>query len=355
MKKIGIIGYGKMGQVRHEAINQIRAGTVVAISEPNLQKETSLLNLSHEEIINHPDLDAIIICTPNFLNKKLTIAALEAGKHVFCEKPPAFTAADMREIIAAEEKSNNVLMYGFNHRHHDSIMQIKHLVDTKEYGNILWMRGRYGKSVTPDYFDQWRAKKELAGGGILMDQGIHMLDLFLYLGGKFDEVKAEISNLYWKMDVEDNAFVILKNSQSGMVASLHSTMTQWRHLFSIEIFLEKGYMVLNGLVTGSLSYTVEGNEVLSIAKSRTTAPAATFEDEQKYRFQTDNSWRYEMDHFFRAILNKRPVSIGSSSDALQLMTILDKCYDQKDFKTSKLKKQNGRVKKNKAKELSKTV
>lgn len=330
-RKIGIIGYGKMGQTRHEAIKQIKAGTVIAISEPHLQVETDLPNLSHDEIINHPEVEVILVCTPNFLNKKLTIAVLNARKHVFCEKPPAFTAADILEIREAETASGKKLMYGFNHRHHDSIIKIKQLIESKEYGSVLWMRGRYGKSVTPDYYDQWRAKKELAGGGILMDQGIHMLDLFLYLGGKFDSVKAEISNLYWKMEVEDNAFVILKNSDTGVVASLHSTMTQWRHLFSLEIFLEKGYMVLNGLVTGSLSYTVEGSELLSIARSRSTAPAATFEDEERYRYQTDNSWRYEMDHFFNAILNDSPITVGNSSDALDLMTILDKCYAQKDF------------------------
>lgn len=329
--KIGIIGYGKMGQVRHNAIKQVGAGEVVAISEPNLQVKTDIPNLSHEEVVGHADIDVIIICTPNFYNKDLTIRSLAAGKHVFCEKPPAFTADDIREIRDVEAISGKKLMYGFNHRHHDSIIKIKSVLDSNEYGDILWMRGRYGKSVTADYANEWRAKKELAGGGILMDQGIHMLDLFNYLGGGYDVVKAEISNLYWKMDVEDNAFVILRNSETGQVASLHSTMTQWRHLFSLEIFLEKGYMVLNGLVTGSMSYTEEGAEVLSIAKSRSTAPAATFEDEERIRFHNDNSWNYEARHFFDAIKQDKPIEIGNSQDALELMTILDKCYAQKDF------------------------
>ena len=201
--KVGIIGYGKQGQIRHNAINETGCAEVVAISEPS-DVNIDLPNLSHDDIINSPDIDAIIICTPNFLNKPLTIKALNAGKHVFCEKPPCFTAQDMREIREAEAASGGKkLMYGFNHRHHDSIIRMKQIVENKEYGNILWMRGRYGKSVTPDYFSQWRAKKELAGGGILLDQGIHMLDLFLYLAGDFDSVKAEVSNLYWKMDVED--------------------------------------------------------------------------------------------------------------------------------------------------------
>lgn len=327
--KVGIIGYGKMGVIRHQALDELGIAEVVAISEPTIGNDyKGIPNLTHEEIINHKEIDAIVICTPNFLNKPLTIKALNAGKHVFCEKPPAFTGADMEEIREVEAKSNKKLMYGFNHRHHDSIIKMKEMIDSGDYGRVLWLRGRYGKSVTEDYFNEWRAKKEMAGGGILIDQGIHMLDLFLYLSGGFDVVKAEVSNLYWKMDVEDNAFVILKDSKTGKVASLHSTMTQWRHLFSLEIFLEKGYMVLNGLITSSMSY---GEEVLSVAKNRSTAPAATWKDEIKTQYIDNNSWRYEMQHFFNAITNDIPITIGNSNDALELMRIIDEIYKQKDF------------------------
>ncbi|MDB5147842.1 MAG: gfo/Idh/MocA family oxidoreductase [Mucilaginibacter sp.] len=329
MYKVGIIGYGVMGKTRNTAITEIKRGKVIAISEPNIGADfEGIPNVSHEEIINHPELDVVIVCTPNFLNKDLTIRALNAGKHVFCEKPPAFTGADIEEIKIAEANSGKILMYGFNHRHHDSVLHMKKLIDSNEYGKVLWLRGRYGKSVTADYFNQWRAKKELAGGGILMDQGIHMLDLFLFLSGDFDVVKAEVSNLYWHMDVEDNAFVILKESATGKVASLHSTMSQWRHLFSLEIFLEKGYMVLNGLITSSMSY---GEETLSVAKNRSTAPAATWQDEVITKYVNNNSWRYEMDHFFDAIDKNQAVTIGNSDDALKLMRIIDKVYEQKDF------------------------
>ena len=325
---VGIIGYGVMGKIRHQTINETQKGEVLAISEPNIDAHNELPNLSHDEIINHPNLDIIFVCTPNFLNKDLTIRALNAGKHVFCEKPPAFTGADVDEIRQAEVASGKKLMYGFNHRHHDSVMHMKTLIDSGTYGKVLWLRGRYGKSVTADYFNQWRAKRELAGGGILIDQGIHMLDLFLYLSGDFDVVKAEVSNLYWQMDVEDNAFVILKDSKTGRVASLHSTMSQWRHLFSLEIFLEKGYMVLNGLITSSMSY---GEETLSVAKNRSSAPAATWRDEVITKYIDNNSWRYEIDHFFNAVENNEPVKIGNSADAFKLMTIIDEIYAQKDF------------------------
>ena len=327
---VGIIGYGKMGQIRHKAIEETGAGKVVAISEPDSKiNESGLPNLSNDEIINRSDIDAIIICTPNFMNKPLTIKALEAGKHVFCEKPPAFTAAEIEEVKKVELNSRGKkLMYGFNHRHHDSVIRMKEIIDEGKFGGILWMRGRYGKSVTEDYYSQWRAKKELAGGGIVIDQGIHMIDLFVYLGGNFDVIKAEVSNLYWNLDVEDNAFIILKNSQSGLVASLHSTMSQWRHLFSLEVFLEKGYMVLNGIITSSKTY---GEEILSIARNRTTAPAASWKDEVKTQYLNDHSWRYEMEHFLGAIENNQDVKIGNSDDALALMKIIDEIYKSKNF------------------------
>jgi len=327
--KAGIIGYGKMGTIRHQAIEETEKANVIAISDPYGGSDLgNIPNLSNEEIIKHPEISVIFVCTPNYLNKELTIRSLNSGKHVFCEKPPCFTAKDMDEIIKAERQSGKKLMYGFNHRHHDSVIRMKEIIDSGQFGKILWMRGRYGKSVTKDYYNNWRAKKALAGGGILMDQGIHMLDLFLHLGGDFDIVKADVSNLYWKLEVEDNAFVILKNSKNGMAANLHSTMTQWRHLFSLEIFMEKGYMVLNGLITSTMSY---GEEILSIAKNRTTAPAATWKDEVKTQYLDNYSWRYEIEHFFDAIENDTSIKIGNTDDSLKLMRIIDKIYEQKDF------------------------
>jgi len=265
----------------------------------------------------------IFVCTPNYLNKKFTIQGLKEGKHVFCEKPPAFTAKDVEEIRSVEIKSGKVLMYGFNHRHHESIRHMKNLIDSREYGKILWMRGRYGKSVDNSYYQNWRSKKEFAGGGILIDQGIHMLDLFLFFGKEFDSIHACVSNLYWKIDVEDNVFATLENTSTGLTASLHSTMTQWRHLFSLEVFLEKGYFVLNGLKTSSNTY---GDETLTIAKNRSTAPAATWEDEEHITYHNDHSWEIEMEEFFKAIDEERLVTSGSSMDALKLMKVVDKIY-----------------------------
>jgi 1,5-anhydro-D-fructose reductase (1,5-anhydro-D-mannitol-forming) len=325
MVKVGIIGFGKMGRLRAGAIAASGIGAVVAAHDPHAPVPAAIgAAASPAEIINNPAIDAVFICTPNYQNKPLTLATLMAGKHVFCEKPPAFTAADVEEIRRAERLSGRKLMYGFNHRHHESIRTMKALVDDGIYGRLLWMRGRYGKSVDSSYFQTWRASKVMAGGGILIDQGIHMLDLFLLLAGDFDEVQGMVSSLYWNLDgIEDNVFATLRNSRTGVVASLHSTMTQWRHLFSLEVFLERGYLVLNGLKTSSGTY---GDEVLTVAKNRTTAPAATWADEEQTTFHVDSSWSAETVYFLEAIVQDLRIETGSSADALRVMRIIDAVY-----------------------------
>lgn len=327
--RVGIVGFGKMGQIRAKVIEEDGRGKIVQVFDvnPDLVGDRYPLANSPEDIIANHDIDAVFICTPNHLNRSLTILGLDAGKHVFCEKPPAFTASEVEEIREAEARAGDKkLMYGFNHRHHGSIQLMKKLVDQGEYGNILWMRGRYGKNVDDGFYGEWRASKELAGGGIMLDQGIHMLDLFLYLAGEFDDVHAFVSNLYWKLPIEDNVFAMFRNNTTGVVASLHSTMTQWRHLFSLEVFLERGYMVLNGLKTSSGAY---GDEVLSIAKNRALPPAADWDDEERIVYSSDDFWLSEITHFFDAIEQDTLIEIGNSGDALRLMRMMDKIYENR--------------------------
>lgn len=326
MIRYGIIGYGIMGQRRHDAIKRTNSGEVVSIhGYRNDPVPEGLATESVEAMLADPRIDAVFICTINALNQPLAIAALRAGKHVFCEKPPAFDAAGVHEVRAAEAASGCVLMYGFNHRHHGAAVRMKQIVDDGEFGRVLWMRGRYGKSVDENYMSTWRAKPELAGGGILLDQGIHMLDLFLHLAGDFDEVQAMVSHLYWNIPgIEDNVFANLRNSRSGCCASLHSTMIQWRHLFALEVFMERGYMVLNGLKTGSNSY---GAEQLVVARNRATAPAASWEEEASQIWEADESWDREARGFAQWISSGQAgENAGDSLSALRVMELVDRIY-----------------------------
>ena len=314
-----------MGRIRAAAIEEVGLGRVVAVWDPHPEDSAPYRFAQDEnEILESPEIDAIFICTPNYRIVPLTKAALATGKHVFAEKPPAFTAKELDEIIALEKSSGRKLMYGFNHRHHGSIRKMKEIVDSGEMGRILWMRGRYGKEVDESFFKGWRADPKLSGGGIMLDQGIHMVDLFLFLGGRFDEVHSFVSNLFWKIPgIEDNVFAILRGSESGVSASLHSTMTQWRYLFSLEIFLERGALVLNGLKTSSGAY---GDEDLAIKYNLKHPEEGKFEEEERIVYHNDTSWASEVKHFMECIERDEAVELGNSSDARNLMLIIDKIY-----------------------------
>jgi predicted dehydrogenase len=329
MRKIGIVGYGKMGKLRHDRIERSGRAKVVAVCDPYMRPEGSpddvVVYDDWRQLANDPQIDAVFIATANVYNKPVAIAAMQAGKDVFCEKPPALSGDDMADIIKVEQATLRKLMYGFNHRLHGAVKYMRELIDNNRFGRVLWMRGRYGKSVDANFLNTWRANKELSGGGIMIDQGIHMLDLFLYLGGSFDEVQAMVSSLFWHQPgIEDNVFANFRNTKTGLVASLHSTMTQWRHLFSLEVFMERGYMVLNGLKTSSNSY---GSEQLSIAMNRSKAPAATWEDEERLTYETDTSWDSEIRMFFDAVEKDAPITSGNSAQALAVMRLIDRIYE----------------------------
>lgn len=321
---VGILGYGTMGRIRYENLLNYPGVVVKSIYDPYTTK-CDLINVnSIDEIFEDKKIDTIFVCTPNKFNYEFTKKALLNGKNVFCEKPPAFTSDQVLELMKIEKETDLKLMYGFNHRHHKSVQMIKNYVDSGEFGNLIWMRGRYGKSVDENFLKNWRADFESAGGGILMDQGIHMIDLMLYLQEDLEPHSALVSNYYWQHEsLEDNVFANFKSKNSKVVASLHSTMTQWRHLFSLEVFLEKGYITLNGLITSSGSY---GKETLTIAKNRTTAPRATWSDEEDILFEEDNFWLSEIKYFIDCISKNRAIDFCNSTDAYNVMKSIEKIY-----------------------------
>ena len=326
MLKVGILGYGYMGKIRHYYLNQYPDCKVQAIFHTDPIEGDFDYYDSWENIIEIKSLDAIFVCLPNYLIKDAVVLSLNAGKHVFAEKPPGISSLEVKEMIEAEKRNKKVVKFGFNHRLHPAVIKAKELVDSSDYGKILWMRGRYGKSVEPDFDLGWRSKKEFSGGGILMDQGIHMLDLFLYFCHSFEEVKSYTSNLYWKGDIEDNVFAIFRNKK-GQVASLHSTMTQWRYLFSLEIFLSRGYIVVNGLLSKSGRY---GQETLSFGSHEPSTPTAVHSEMKTLTFNTDLSWKLETKEFFNSIINKKNITVGSTIDALKLMVLIEKIYEESE-------------------------
>ena len=196
--KVGIAGYGIVGKKRHQFVNEHPQMSVAAICE-----QTFPIGYSHIDGIQcynnykellETELDVVFVCLPNFIAAEVTIAALEKGLHVFCEKPPGKDMADIENVIAVEEKYPKLkLKYGFNHRYHDSIKEALRIIKSGDLGEIVNLRGVYGKSKIIPFSGGWRSKRELAGGGILLDQGIHMVDLMRLFGGEFNEIKSFVS------------------------------------------------------------------------------------------------------------------------------------------------------------------
>jgi predicted dehydrogenase len=194
------------------------------------------------------------------------------------------------------------------------------IVKSKKLGEIINIRGIYGKSKIIPFSGGWRAERKYAGGGILLDQGIHMLDLMVLFCGKFPEVKSFVSNDYWHHNVEDNAYAIMKD-EKGRVAFLHSSATQWQHRFSLEITFTEGYIELQGFLTGSKSY---GEERLIIGKRDEADTGAA--KEEIINYLEDNSWRDEINEFADAIVNKGKIKFGTSGDALSAMELVYRIY-----------------------------
>mgnify|MGYP001560093378 CR=1 FL=1 len=263
----------------------------------------------------------MFVCLPNYLAADATVRALEKGLHVFCEKPPGRDLADIAKVRAAERRRPKLaLKYGFNHRYHDSVRDALKLVRSGRLGRILNLNGVYGKSHIIHFDKGWRAERRQAGGGILLDQGIHMVDLMRLFAGDFAEVRSVISNSYWKHDVEDNAYALMK-TKSGVVALLHSSATSWRHRFNLDITLEKGALTLSGILSGSKSYGAETLTVSIAAKGDAGDPSET-----TTRYNQDNSWRDEVREFADCVIKNKRVRHGDSLEALKTMELIYRIY-----------------------------
>jgi predicted dehydrogenase len=327
MLKVGIAGYGVVGQRRRQIIDGRSDMKVVAVCDQRLAGdglfEDGVRHSTHYQTLLAEDLDVLFVCLTNDIAAEVTVAGLEKGLHVFCEKPPGRDVADIARVIRTHKTVPHlVLKYGFNHRYHDSVRDALSLVQSGELGRVVNIRGVYGKSTIIDFRspDHWRTKRAVAGGGILLDQGIHMVDLIRLFGGEFDAIHAVISNDFWHHDVEDNAYALMR-SRSGVVAMLHSTATQWRHRFNLEITLDKGMLTLSGILSGSKSY---GAETLTV-----TYPHPSDGGDPKEvttRYNVDPSWADEVAEFADAVIKGQPIVNGSADEALRTMHLVYRIY-----------------------------
>jgi predicted dehydrogenase len=321
---VAIIGAGLIGRKRAAALNKFKDCRLIITVDINRSKAESLAQDFGGEIetdwgkaITRDDIDVVVVSTVNKFLAPISMAALKNGKHVLCEKPLGRNVEESKEIIEAARSSGRILKTGFNHRYHPAIAQAKKLVDSGEIGDLYFMRCRYGHGGRPGYEKEWRANKELCGGGELLDQGVHVVDLFRWFAGDFSEAFGCTQTYFWDMDVEDNAFAIFKN-RVGIIATMHTSWTQWKNMFSFEVVGKDGYVIIDGL---GGSY---GKETLKIGKRK---PEGGAPDEKIIEFGGDDiSWEEEWKEFISAIKNNRE-PMGNGWDGYQANKMLGAIYE----------------------------
>lgn len=321
--RIGIVGAGLQARRRAPALREFPGMEIRVVSAAHRDHAAVLasrLECEAEEgwepVVARGDLDAVIVCTPPDLHAEISIAALESGKHVLCEKPLARTAIEARRMIEAARRSGRILKCGFNHRYHPGVRTVRQWVDAGAVGDILYMRCRYGICGRPEYEREWRADERVVSGGQLMEQGIHAVDLFRWFLGDPAETFAYVETAYWDIaPLEDNAFMLMRWGR-GQVASLHSSLTQWKNQFSFEVFGRDGYGIVEGLGGGY------GNERAVLGKRDFHAPFT--EQVVEYRGD-DRSWNEEWRVFLEMVTGDRD-PLESALDGLRALELVQDAY-----------------------------
>ncbi|HLG97420.1 MAG TPA: Gfo/Idh/MocA family oxidoreductase [Bryobacteraceae bacterium] len=250
--RIAIIGCGLIGQKRlrslgsdHELV--VAADTVLdrayALAK---QRPGALATTDWQQAVAKSDVDAVFISTTNDWLAPVTLAAIEHGKHVLVEKPGARNSQELEPVIAAAESRGVCVQVGFNHRFHPAFQKAREICASGALGPLMFIRGRYGHGGRLGYDREWRAIPEIAGGGELLDQGVHLIDLAGWFLGPFVNVQGFAHTYFWDMAVEDNAFLMLRTA-CNQVAHLHASCTEWKNLFSFEVYGRSGKLHIEGL------------------------------------------------------------------------------------------------------------
>lgn len=337
--RIGIAGLGSMSARHVDAIkkcNQMELSAICTRSVDNLDRRAKLWNVSktylnYEEMFLDPDIDAVVIITPNKYHAPMTIAALNAGKHVFCEKPPAINAAEAKEMMECADRNGKVLMYGFMFRFSRKYNFVKELREKGMFGEIYFTKsGIIRRSGNPG---GWFANREMSGGGPLIDLGSHIIDLSVYLMGDYDPVSVfartfnktenlndikeygsykavDISN--YPNDIEEMSFVVINfNNGACLVVETSNVSHIKDDIMFLEMLGTKGGITVDPKMEVHTSYN---NYLMDIIPKIDCT-------EFDYQKAVDE----EISHFADCIINN--VECQSSVNAgLKLMKIIDAAY-----------------------------
>ena len=327
--KIGLVGFGKIGKIRLKILQKKKCVSEIFVFDlKNISyKAKKVIFVKNIEKLLKEKPDMVFICSYPKDFCYLTKLFLKNNIHVFCEKPPATCLSEINSVKKILKKNSKVILkYGFNHRYHESIMFAKKLIKNQKFGKLIWSRGIYGKAGSIDFSKDWRNYKNFSGGGILMDQGIHMLDLIRYFSiSNYTKFKSIVETLYWNIKLEDNAFILMKNS-SNQISFVHSSATQWKHKFNLELCFQNGYIILDGILSSTKSYAPE-TITYSFRKDFDKKKLGHPKEVTK-KFNNDPSWELEIDEFFNCIKNNTKVLNGNIEDAVNIMSMMENIYKQ---------------------------
>lgn len=300
MTNLAIIGAGLIGEKRSIALPKgIKLTTVCDINTTSgklfARKHGCVFEKNWENVVNDKNIDVIIIATTNNSLVPIALGAMKNKKHVLLEKPGARNPEEFKKLLSAQKKNKIVARIGYNHRWHPAIMKAKEIIDSKKYGPVMFIRARYGHGARVGYGKEWRFEPKIAGGGELLDQGCHLIDLANFYVGEMNTAIGFTEKMFWSKKLEDNAFFILRNKK-GQVAHLSASCTEWKNIFVFEIMLKRAKIQINGL---GRSY---GKETITLYKMK---PEMGPPDVEEIDFiEEDLSWKLENEEFFDAIKKK---------------------------------------------------
>jgi predicted dehydrogenase len=317
MKRVAIIGCGLIGRRRALSLGGAQLA-VVCDALPERAKALAantaecLVTTRWQEAVERPDVDIVVVATTHDLLAPIAAAAAGCGKHVLIEKPGARRAEELDAVVQAARRSGALVRVGFNHRYHRAFRKAREIVDSGVLGPLMFVRGRYGHGGRVGYQKEWRAQPEKSGGGELLDQGMHLIDLGRWFLGDFVGIQGRIATYFWEMPVEDNAFLLLRTGR-GQTAFLHASCTEWKNLFSFEIYGRAGKLEISGL---GGSYGAESLAFYQMLPEMGPPPTTIWEYPMP-----DDSWEAEFRDFLDDIrLGRQPdPGVGAAQAALRIV------------------------------------